>query len=132
MHQTAPSAHQPRRNRERRLSRSRCGAGAALVVAVTLVGCGAHRLEGTDPGVLQRTQLAFLENGATLRTDLMTTLGDPSSTYEAGRIVTYRLDGDLSADHRSQSGRWSDTRYSLVVVFDESDVVVSHSLVRVR
>ena len=131
MHQAATSAPQLRRNRERRLLRSRCGAGAALV-AVTLVGCGAHRLEGTDPGVLQRTQLAFLENGATLRTDVMATLGDPSSTYEADRIATYRLDGDLRADHRSQSGRWSDTRYSLVVVFDESDVMVGHSLVRVR
>ena len=114
------------------MSQSRCGAGAALLVAVTLVGCAAHRLEGTAPGVLQRTQLAFLENGATLRSDVLTTLGDPSSAYEAGRIVAYRLDEDFGAVQRSQSWFWSNARYSLVVVFDESDVVVSHSLVRVR
>lgn len=42
----------------------------------------------------QRDLLDFLEDGRTTREDALLALGDPSASYETGRILTYRLARD--------------------------------------
>jgi hypothetical protein len=70
----------------------------------------------------------------TSREAVLLKLGEPSATFEAGRILTYRIgsDGDNSYFLMDCQVNWSNAKYSLVFVFDEKGLLTKHSLVPVR
>ncbi|WP_155836970.1 hypothetical protein [Paraburkholderia mimosarum] len=87
--------------------------------------------------------LDFLGDGTTTRETALLKLGEPSGTFDRDRILTYRIgipkDGGYFLLHPHAAGtayNWSAepgvSLYSLVLVFDEKNILVKHSLVRVR
>ena len=82
--------------------------------------------------------LSFLTTKVTTRTEVLLHLGQPSSTLEQERILTYRIGGDtnkglfLLTPPDNQLRAWDIARYSLVLVFDREGVLEAHSLVLVK
>jgi hypothetical protein len=78
--------------------------------------------------------LDFLDDGRTLRQDVLLKFGDPSAQYEGDRILTYRLAQDKAGYFLAGGARsdWSVAPFSLVLVFDDAGVLRRHSLVQVR
>lgn len=77
--------------------------------------------------------LDFLHDGATPRDEVYLHLGEPSAQYENGRILAYRLksdEGGYSAVAKRDD--WSGTKFSLILVFDDSARLAKHSLVPVQ
>jgi hypothetical protein len=77
--------------------------------------------------------LDFIEDGRTTREEVLLALGDPSAAYEGERILTYRLgrdDGGYFPLEKAQG--FLSVNYSLVLVFDESNLVRRHSLVAIK
>ena len=70
----------------------------------------------------------------TSREAILLKLGEPSASFEAGRILTYRIgeDDDHGYFLMDRQVRWSNTKYSLVLVFDEKGVLTKHNLIPVR
>jgi hypothetical protein len=70
----------------------------------------------------------------TSREVVLLKLGAPSASFEAGRILTYRIgsDGDNSYFLMDCQVNWSNAKYSLVLVFDEKGILTKHALVPVR
>ncbi len=77
--------------------------------------------------------LDFLQDGKTTKEEVFLRLAEPSSTYEDGRIFTYRLNEDEGGYtiKGAKSKGWSG-KYSLVLSFDERGILRRHSLVRVQ
>jgi hypothetical protein len=70
----------------------------------------------------------------TSREAVLLKLGEPSASFEAGRILTYRIgeggvNGYFLLDRQVS---WTNTKYSLVLVFDEKGILTINSLVPVR
>jgi hypothetical protein len=107
-----------------------------LLLALALVGCA------TPPPLKGRANLLdFLAAGRTTREQALHALGEPSARFEAERILTYRLGFEPKNQGYYVVGRdadpsgwspWVRARYSLVLVFDETGVLRSHSLVEVH
>ncbi len=107
-----------------------------LTVALTLVGCAtAPQLKGS-PGLLN-----FLAEGTTTRTEVITTLGEPSGRFESEKILTYRLgfeprnSGYFIVEREATANgwpTWTAAKFSLVLVFDDHDVLRKRSLVKVN
>lgn len=98
----------------------------------------------TPPNQLQpqKDLLTFLEDGKTQKEEVLVRLGQPASKLEGERILTYRIGGDekrgfyllereQSSTHR-EMGAWWASKFSLVLVFDEKNVLRKRSLVQVR
>jgi hypothetical protein len=70
----------------------------------------------------------------TLRETIFLKLGEPSGSFEAGRILTYRIGEDAERGYyiRDRYGFWTNTRYSLVLVFDEKGQLAKHNLVLIH
>lgn len=68
------------------------------------------------------------------REAILLKLGEPSASFEAGRILTYRIgeDDDHGYFLLDRQVRWLNIKYSLVLVFDEKGALTKHSLVPVR
>ncbi len=93
-----------------------------------------------------KTLLDFIDDGKTARQTVMLKLGQPSGrTLEGEKIVFYRIGGnkedgyfllDLFAgqprDREGSVKTWIDITFSLVLIFDENNVLQQHSLVAVR
>lgn len=77
--------------------------------------------------------LDFLQDGKTTKEEVFLHLAEPSSTYEDGRIFTYRLNEDEGGYtiKGAKGTRWSG-KYSLVLSFDANGVLRRHALVRVQ
>jgi hypothetical protein len=73
--------------------------------------------------------MPFIENGRTSRSEIRGVFGLPSRSFEAGRIVTYRL--RRTGDTFTAVPRYEepDASYELVLVFDPRHILVRHSLV---
>jgi hypothetical protein len=108
-----------------------------VILALTLAGCAT-----TPPPIKGNADLlSFLSDGKTTRTEAITTLGQPSGTFEAQRILTYRL-GYEPENHgyavvereTTVSGwpTWPAAKFSLVLVFDDAGILQKHSLVKVN
>lgn len=90
-----------------------------------------------DPALLE-----FLHDGTTSREEVILRLGQPSSTFESERIVTYRVGGrkdegyTISKQRESRwetaSDTWVDTNFSLVLVFNDAGILKRHALIQVR
>lgn len=110
-----------------------------LMSVLTLVGCV------TEPEVptsyRPSISLNFLANGKTTKKQVFSTLGQPSGSFESGKILTYRL-GYEPQYHSyycvEREGRdtgwptWSNASFSLVLVFSEAGILQKHSLVKVN
>jgi hypothetical protein len=111
---------------------------AAYLLLPLLVGCVT-----TSPPTertAEKTFQEFLEDGKTSKQMVILKLGQPSGTFEGERILTYRIGRDekgyLVLDRQARLGWWDETKYfslfSLVLIFDEKNVLSKHSMVAVR
>ena len=75
--------------------------------------------------------LGFLKDGSTTKDEALMKLGQPSGTFENGRIMTWRLydQGSGYAQHTGAESFGMSAKYSLVLVFDVNGVLSRHSLV---
>ncbi len=86
--------------------------------------------------------LPYLEAGKTTKEHVLLRLGVPSATFENERILTYRMmlnqkeglvviwrELDVKQPWLSQ---WVKANYSLVLIFDDQQILKLHSLLRVR
>jgi hypothetical protein len=100
----------------------------ASLLAILLTACGSQAQRG-DTALLD-----FIVDGETLRSDVVLTLGQPSASFEDDAILTYRIGGNEKQGYfvRGENGTWNDTRFSLVLLFDDDGKLTTHSMVRVR
>jgi len=102
---------------------------AVYLLLPVLAGCA------TTSMIADKTLLDFLENGKTSKQMVILKLGQPSGTFEGEKIVTYRMGSDekgyLLLD-RQAGAPWTGTKFSLVLIFDENNVLQKHSMVPVR
>lgn len=107
-----------------------------------MLGCAAHELQAIPPTRGSR-EIAALIDGQTTRDRVVEQWGEPSSTFEDGRILSYRLDGRFEVvrlvERRSDAGsrsdspsRWTNAVYDLVLAFDSAGVLETHRLLRIR
>ena len=108
---------------------------AAYLLLPVLAGCATSRL------LADKTLLEFLEDGKTSKHMVILKLGQPSGTFDGEKIVTYRI----GAEEKEEGyfvlnlqggppvpGRWTGAKFSLVLIFDEHNVLQKHSLVPVQ
>ena len=85
--------------------------------------------------------LAFLADGSTARSKVLSKLGQPSAAFEAEKILTYRLGFEPKSKGYWVVGRetdgspwpvWISAKFSLVLVFNDKGVLLEHSLVNIR
>jgi len=104
------------------------------LAALLLSGCFAGRPDrnASDLALL----LPFLENARTTKEEALLHLGQPSAQFEGEHILTYRMadtpEGGLDVASRLGTGGWKTAKYSLVLVFDDRQLLLRHNLVRVR
>lgn len=106
---------------------------STLLLFAFLVGCAT-----TNPNA-SNTLLSFLQEGITTKEEVILHLGQPSGTYEAERILAYRVGKEEAgyflldrANRIEQRGGWAMASHSLVLVFDENNILRKQSLVPVR
>jgi hypothetical protein len=101
----------------------------AVCTLLVLAGCVTLPPVPADKNLLKNV----LESG-TSREAILLKLGEPSASFEAGRILTYRIgeDGDKGYFLMDRQVRWSNTKFSLVMVFDEKGALTKHALIPVR
>jgi len=104
------------------------GRVAALLLPVLLLACAGPPPPAT--AALESRELSFLTDGATTREQAALRFGLPARTFEADRIVLYRLGwteerGPYPLAYLPQAV----AIYDLVLVFDERDVLLRHALV---
>jgi len=70
----------------------------------------------------------------TSRETILLKLGEPSASFEQGRILTYRIGADDDQGYflLDRQVRWTNTKYSLVLVFDGKGFLTKHNLIPVR
>lgn len=110
----------------------------AYCLLLVLAGCATTGL------VADRTLLDFLEDGKTSKQMVMLKLGQPSGIFEGEKIVTYRIGGDSEKGYfllerwpgervvPGTTGTWAGTKFSLVLIFNENNILQKHSLVQVK
>lgn len=77
--------------------------------------------------------LGFIEDGRTTREQAFLALGEPSATYEEGRILTFRLGQDKAGYFLVDKGPgFTSVKYSLVMSFDDAGLLRRHSLVALK
>ncbi len=96
-----------------------------FVIAITLgAGWGCAQTRGTDETGPGNVRIPFIRDGVTSRLDVESRLGDPLSTYEDSRIVTYVMTGDplrnIAPDVLDMTARVraDGALHQLVLVFD--------------
>ena len=99
---------------------------APALVLVLLGACASTPLGQPD-------LLTFIQDGQTTREQVFLAFGEPSATYEDGRILTFRLardEGGYFLVERAPGFR--SVNYSLVLAFDDAGLLRRHSLVAVK
>ncbi|WP_303723052.1 hypothetical protein [Malonomonas rubra] len=77
--------------------------------------------------------LNFIKDGKTTREQAYLNLGEPSAFFEGGRIVCFRLGRDEGGDFIvAKKAGFAGVTTSLIMVFDEGDILSKHSLVQVK
>ena len=97
-----------------------CLIASSLLLATTGMAssCAPHRKALSTHVASEKFK--FLQDGQINRQEIIDRLGDPSSSYENGRIIVYTWFGEKPQI------------YSIVLVFDEDNVLERHSVVRKR
>jgi hypothetical protein len=110
-----------------RFSQQKHLAFATLLLSGLILGCSAappsSALYVSDTAYLQ-TWYPFLQRGKTTKTDVQLQLGKASQQFEHGRIWTYQLIGGQKV--------YENPQYSLVLVFDNKDILNQYRLIRLR
>ncbi len=100
---------------------------AVLVLTGLVLGCSAPPpssvLYVSDTAYLNK-RYSFLQDGKTTKAQVESELGKPSQQFENGRLWTYQLTGGWKAYWNPQ--------HSLVLVFDNSDVLREHRMIKIR
>jgi hypothetical protein len=108
-----------------------------LTLALALVGCATT----STPLKGRADLLNFLIDGRTTREEAIITLGQPSGTFGAEEILTYRLgfepqnSGYYVVEREATTNGWPTwmaAKFSLVLVFDDAGILRKHSLVKVN
>lgn len=80
--------------------------------------------------------LSFIEDGKTTREQTFLNLGEPSATFDGGRILCFRLGQDAGGYFVVLAGgdatRFMGINNSLVMIFDERGLLSRHALVQVK
>ena len=89
-----------------------------------------------------KTSLDFLEDGKTTKEAVILKLGPPPGTFEGEKIISYRLGktkegyfvSDRVADPYVPPVWFSgiEGKFSLVLIFDENQILQKHSLVQIK
>lgn len=98
-----------------------------LLLGALSAGCTGTKVRPITGFEARPDSLAFLAAGETDRDETVRRIGKPSRSYEDGRLVVYRLDKEMQA-----TSSWTEARFSLILVFDERDVLQRHGIVRVK
>lgn len=100
----------------------------ALCTLLMVCSCGS-----LPPVFADKDLLSFLTPGMSQEAILLK-LGEPSASFESGRVLTYRIGEDEEKGYflLDRQVRWDNAKYSLVLVFDENKLLTKHSLVQVR
>jgi hypothetical protein len=89
---------------------------AVALIASSLTGCTAT-IPPADADLL-----TFLRAGETTRQEVLGKLGQPSASFEQGRVLTYRVGHDAKQGYHVVTANprqlWEGVRYSVVLVFD--------------
>ena len=100
------------------------------MLAGLLAGCTTTVKLPADPHLLD-----FLRDGQSTKEAVVLHLGQPSAVLESGRILTYRVGQEKDRGYflrEAAATNWFELKFSVVLVFDQSDVLQRHSLVEVR
>jgi hypothetical protein len=122
---------------------------AWTLILTVITGCGG--LAGCttqsppSPRQFQDKFLDFVQDGSSTREQILLRLGMPAATFEASRILTFRVGPDVGgavANYAREThagelvdldrAAWVATQFSLVLVFDDRGVLVRHSLVPIQ
>lgn len=109
-------------------------AAAAGLVLFLSAGCATL---GPARPVSDKGLLDFLEDGKTTMEAVFEKLGQPSGTYEKGRILTYRIGSEEGKGYFIENGGppvygpFKKSKHSLVLIFNEQGILERHSLVNV-
>ena len=103
-----------------------------LSCLLLIVGCTTYHTKSAKPtagfGIV-----SFLRPGDTTREELRKEWGPPAEELLGGRIMFYRLAGrGDSLRFVAERGLWIDSRYNLVVVFNEGGILQKSAMVKVR
>ena len=107
----------------------------AVWTAALLTGCVSLPLNG------RADLLEFLAEGETTQAEVILKLGQPAGRFEREKILAYRLGftpknkGYFVVEGKPGARpepTWKNVTYSLVLVFDERDILRKPSLVEVR
>lgn len=103
-------------------------AAFVLCALFILVGCASL------PPIPADKNLLNIVAPGTSQEAILLKLGEPSASFEQGRILTYRIGADDDNGYflLDRQVRWTNTKYSLVLVFDEKGFLAKHTLVQVR
>jgi hypothetical protein len=96
-----------------------------------LIACAQQKFYVNDIA-LQQKWMPFLEDGKTTKREIEQTLGQPTSQYEDGKIWAYSIE---LREARAGTIGISESyvgRYSVVLVFDEKNMLKRHSLLRFK
>ncbi len=111
--------------------KTRCVKIAAFALWVMFVfgGCAT-----VPPVPADKNLLNDVVTPGTSREAILLKLGEPSASFESGRILTYRIgkDDDKGYFLMDRLVRWTNTKYSLVLVFDDKGILTKHTMVPVR
>jgi hypothetical protein len=92
----------------------------------------------------QEMNLPFIKDSVATREEIMLHLGLPQGDYENGRIIIYRLafnkekkllivEREFEYYYKTfPQNTWLLARYSLVLVFNEKNILVKHSLIEIN
>lgn len=109
-----------------------------LLFFVSTLGCST----GVSTESIQQRWLPFLADGKTKKIVVLSRLGRPSAEFQKGRIITYRLQMDHKDVLRPVSQGLDEfvidrrlygvkPMYSLVLIFDDDEILRQHSLVNI-
>lgn len=74
-----------------------------------------------------------LVTGKSNRDEVLSMLGTPSKRFENNSVLTYRVSSEGSKHYAvTQTARWDDVAYSLVLVFDDKGVLTEQNWVRAQ
>ncbi len=95
-----------------------------------LISCGRSVVHSLDPAQVQ-AWLPYLKDGKTTRSEVEAELGtvDPGATFQDGRIVSYLL---VRKHNLVYQVSHREAEYELIFVFDDRDVLVRHSLLKIK
>ena len=103
---------------------------ASVGAALLLFGCATPTAPMGDPHLLDG-----LRDGRATKEAIVLKFGQPSAVLESGRILTYRLGGEAEGGYfirEAGSTNWVALKFSLVLVFDQNEILQRHALVQVR